>query len=267
MRGTAKKLALRLMPDAVLQLAKKVHYASFLRHVRQDDEPDLLVLERLIQAGQSVADIGANIGLYTKFLSEYVGPTGRVVSIEPIPLTFDILRWNVRRLKLRNVEVRNLAVSSAVRQLRMDVPRYDSGGDNFYEAHVACSEHRSSDGRSRSFVVQSTTVDAQFSRTQPLHFIKCDVEGHELDCIKGATQTIERFMPAWLIEVSGEMSKRGSSGAETRDILQRHGYRPYWLDGTLLRVWKPSAPRSVNYFFLAPPHIETLRRRALQVEA
>ena len=125
MKTVAKKLALRLVPETVLHLVKKIHYARVIRSISPNDEPDLKVIQRLVAPGHHVADLGANIGIYTKYLSELVGASGRVHSVEPIPLTFDILRSNVRKLGLRNVELKNCAISDTDGYVTMEVPRFD----------------------------------------------------------------------------------------------------------------------------------------------
>ena len=94
-------------------------------------EPDLKVVEHLIKPGDSVVDIGANTGLYTKRMSELVGRDGRVFSIEPVPLTFDILGFNVGKLGLTNVELINCAISDTNGSVIVEVPLYESGEENF----------------------------------------------------------------------------------------------------------------------------------------
>lgn len=262
-RNIPKELALRLLPESVLARLKKIHYAQVLRSVTESDEPDLKVLKYLVGPGQSVVDIGANIGVYAKYLSERVGPGGRVICVEPIPLTFDILCSNVRKLSLSNVELKNCAISDTEGQVRMQVPKYDSGGENFYGARI---EEKDAGHSVRSFAVPATTIDTLLSGAPPVQFIKCDVEGHELNCIRGATKTIERSRPAWLIEISGDMNEERSSSRQTFRILSNSGYTAYWFDGTNLKPQRPGT-KSVNYFFLTAPHLENLRRQGLPLEA
>lgn len=253
MSDFAKKTVLTLLPRNFLQVLKRFHYLRTVRAISETDEPDLRVLKYLLEPGNYVADIGANIGVYAKYLSQCVGSQGRVISVEPIPPTFDILRSNVEKLRLTNVEVKNYAISDSERQVKMQVPKYGSGGENFYEARI---EDSKAEGVERSFVVPATTVDTLLSAEPALHFIKCDVEGHELNCIKGAQKTIARFRPAWLIEISGAFRD------ETFRLLKSSGYDAFWFDGGKLRPQGP-ATTSVNYFFLAPPHLERLREKGL----
>jgi len=78
-------------------------------------------LKTVLKPGDVVIDVGANIGYYTTLAAKIVGPTGRVIAIEPFPETFDALRDNVRRNGLANVELINAAVGDgAVLSLYQD---------------------------------------------------------------------------------------------------------------------------------------------------
>jgi FkbM family methyltransferase len=253
---TPKELVLSLLPDPLLQIIKKVHYAKVLRSISDRDEPDFKVLRYLVTPTQSVADVGANIGIYTKFLSDLVSESGHVYSVEPVPSTFALLLSNVKKLGLRNVELKNCAISSSDGSVTMQVPKYKFGGENFYEARVVGEAQVNSLKRVE---VPCFTIDSLFYEL-PVSFIKCDVEGHELNVIKGAMRTIQKFRPAWLIELSGSPDEAQSTSHETIRILTEGGYQPYWFDGIHLRL-RNAGDQSVNYFFLTPKHVSILRER------
>jgi FkbM family methyltransferase len=256
----SKELILRLLPQDALHIAKKIHYARVLSSVSERDELDFKVVRFLVSEGQSVADIGANFGMYTKYLSDLVGASGHVYSVEPLPSTFDLLRSNVKKLKLSNVELTNCAISSSDGSVSMEVPKYKSGGENFYEARVVT---RTDDRSLRRVDVSCSTVDSLFSGL-PISFIKCDVEGHELNCVKGAARTIHNLKPAWLIEISGNPDDDKSSAYQTFRILRESGYEAFWFDGTNLRA-RCSLDKSVNYFFLTTEHLGVLQQRGFPI--
>jgi FkbM family methyltransferase len=250
---TIKRFALRFLPDRVLQKLKKIHYAKALRAASEQGEPDLKVVRHLVGPGSHVIDVGANFGLYTKFLAELVQPDGRVYSIEPIRLTYEILTANLRRLKLRNVEPFNLAISDDDAQVRMEVPRYASGGENFYEAHISAG----GGAALRTVAVQARALDSLFGRLRAIDFIKCDVEGHELACLRGAESILRAAKPAWLIEISGNPDDPRSSAGEVLRRMREHGYMAFWFDGRHLRQ-RERNDRSVNYFFLTRRHLRLI---------
>ena len=149
-----------MLPENTLQLIKKVYYPYILRSISENDEVDLKVVRHLVNPGDYVVDIGANIGIYTKFLSELVGSHGRVYSIEPIPFTFEILCSNVKKLRLKNVELINYAISDTNGNVIMEIPLYESGGENFYQAKIVDENDKSS---LRRIIVKSRTIDFLFS--------------------------------------------------------------------------------------------------------
>ncbi|MGE0407204.1 MAG: FkbM family methyltransferase [Candidatus Korobacteraceae bacterium] len=228
-----KEAAIRFLPDLVLQPLKRRHYARVLRS--GDEEPEFAAIRPLIHPGDVVLDLGANIGVFTHFLSRIIGPEGSVISLEPVPLTFHHLAANSRHLA--NVNTVNAAVSDSEGTTEMQVPHYESGGENFYEASISARRKGC-----RSFTVRTTTVDS-LCQGQAVRFIKCDVEGHEEAVIGGALQTIRRCRPAWMIEVSKP---------RVYDLMNSLGYEAYWFDGSELRSKTPS-DHPINAFFLPNP--------------
>jgi FkbM family methyltransferase len=179
-----KSLALRFLPEALLRHLRRAHYARKLAAAQP--EPEMAVLRHLAPVGGCALDLGANFGLYARFLAEAVGPTGTVHAVEPVPATYDVLRSNVRRLGLAQVRTHPVAVSDQTRALAMAVPRYGSGGSNFYEARVVPSDA----GRGRVVHVVGVRLDELFASMPRVDVIKCDVEGHELTVVRGAAAVI-----------------------------------------------------------------------------
>jgi FkbM family methyltransferase len=249
-----KRFALRFLPNQLLQRLKKIHYAKALRAASEGGEPDLKVVRHLVGNGSRAIDVGANFGLYTKFLSELVGPEGRVFSVEPVPLTYEILTSNLKRLKLRNVEPFNFAISDDEGKVWMEIPRYESGGENFYEARIVTpAEARPL----RTVGVETRPLDALFGHLRHIDFIKCDVEGHELACLRGALGILRKVKPSWLIEISGNPEDEKSSAGEVFRMMAASGYTPMWFDGLHLRQ-RQRGERSVNYFFLTRRHLRLI---------
>jgi FkbM family methyltransferase len=245
-----KHLTLRLLPKPLLQPLRKAHYASKLQN--SQGEPEMCVIPLLLPYGGCALDLGANFGMYTRFLSETVGPEGRVHAVEPVPESFAVLQSNVQRLRLGNVTVHNLAVSDAERVVTMSVPKYDRGGENLYEARVCESTAIDVD---RVLHVPADRLDNIFGRLGRIDFVKCDVEAHELNVVRGAAEVLRVHRPAWLMEVSGDPDDPDSSAAELVRLMGRAGYRMYHID---------AGCRTTNCFFLRPEHV---RRIGVTVES
>ena len=257
-----KRTAWKILPYSVVQFIKKRHYLRLLRAPLLEKEPELRVVRYLVKPGDTVIDIGANIGVYTKILSELVGPDGYVYSIEPFPPTFEILCYNVRKLHLGNVEPVNVAVSDSQAVVTMAIPYDSSGAETHYRASIITD--RADKDKTEVTNVQATTIDSRFLNVSgTISFIKCDVEGHEPACIKRAAKFLARSQPAWLTEVSGEPDDTDSAAHSVFKILHDHGYSAWWYDGSKLKKRRPG-DKSTNYFFLKENHIDILKNLCIE---
>lgn len=244
------------IPDRALHLFKKRYYGYLLSRMPDDwQDKDAVVVKHLVSSGDSVIDIGASIGGYTRYLSKLVGNSGRVYSFEPYPPTHEYLQHNVTQLKLGNVQVFDCALSDKQGQASIVIPRYRWGTECHYDATLE-SGYAASDCRRVDVAV--STLDCMFARVnERISFVKCDVNYHELQCVRGGSQLLERSKPAWLIEVLPDPDVRGSRAAQLFDLLGEYGYTAYWFDGSHLLGRKPGE-RSQNYFFLTAQHLMQL---------
>ncbi|MBV9080301.1 MAG: FkbM family methyltransferase [Elusimicrobia bacterium] len=260
-RGAVKGVLTAVLPESAMMSVRKYHYRRKLARARIDEENDLVIAARLVIPRDVAADVGANYGLYTRFLSEAAGPQGRVYSVEPIPTTFSVLKSNVEGLGLANVRLVNCALSDHPGSVEMAVPKM-GGGENFYQAHIVDG----TDGAGvHKFKVELATLDNVLRSESAVAFIKIDVEGHELPCIRGASDVISRCAPALLIEVSGSPDHPGASSELFQDLLKR-GYRVFASDGLALRP-HTAGHKSVNYFFLRDNHLSRLAAAGVPTHA
>lgn len=242
------------LPAPLLRAVKKPYYAHKLRAADLQEEPDLSCVRGLISPGDLVVDAGANFGLYTKFLSQWVGTGGRVISVEPVAETFQVLNHNVKALGLSNVTPVWAAVSDAPGELSMEVPR-EAGAQNFYMARVAPA------GTKGALRVKAVTLDELAGPPgPPVAFIKLDVESHEPAAVRGAAKILRDFAPAWLIEVSGNPDAVEGPAKSLFNQLSAAGYSAWWFDGKTLHPRQPG-DRKVNYFFLTEKHLAGLKQR------
>jgi len=234
---TTKHLALKLLPQSVLGFLKKGHYGRIVARFSEQDAQDIKVMKRLVKPSDYVVDIGANIGCYTKILSGLVGRNGKVCSIEPVPLSFGILGYCADKLGLENVELKNCALSEQDGFTVMRVPEYKEGGENYYEAHIrkglaeSDSPGNDRDNILRELKVPTRTMDSLFAGApQKISFVKCDVEGHELQVFRGAYEIIKRDQPALYVEVAATNPDCPNSDANKLFLLLNQlGYTAWCL--------------------------------------
>ncbi len=252
-----RSLAAKLVPDILVHPIAVLYFARSISSMSEKQEPDFAIMNELVRPGDLVVDIGANVGDYTKRLSDLVGHNGRVLAIEPVPRTFRLLSGCTRLLRLKNVSLYNLAVSNHDGVLDMAIPTSASGNSNYYLAHVV---GQTQNPCSNTFRAESRRLDALVdAELGPVAFLKCDVEGHEYECLLGALETIDRDSPALLIELSGDPDDPGAPAGKVKRLLESRSYSAFWFDGRAFRA-RQGGDKSVNYFFLKEHHLGLVRK-------
>jgi FkbM family methyltransferase len=186
---------------------------------------------REIAAGGVVLDVGANLGAYTMLFGQWVGAGGRVFAFEPAPEARRGLERHVALNGLGDrivVRPEAMAAAPGVAWFRAAGPQ----GDN----RIVRRDSRGSEADPGGIEVATTSIDA-FCRERNVRpdFIKVDVEGAELEVLKGARDTIAAAGPALglYIEMHPHLwAAFGSSRAEIEQELDRQRLRPERLDGS-----------------------------------
>ena len=189
-------------------------------------EPDvwpLIVGE--VRVGDTVADVGANTGLYTMALAGRVGPAGHVYAFEPDAATYDVL---CRHVALNKIESRVTAVCSVVGDL--DGPISFAPGHGM-ESSVA------SGAVDQSVFANGVTLDTFFANAK-LDVLKIDVEGFEFHVLRGAATLLrdeKRGPRAIFIELHPFAWDRFDvSGQSLVEYLAACGYHAFDLSGKKL---------------------------------
>jgi hypothetical protein len=94
-------------------------------------EPQIsAVITRLLELGDTVLDIGADVGHQTLLAAQAVGESGRVYSFEATPQTFATLKTNIGLNHFANVEARNLAVCERTGSINLFLAPHENSGRN-----------------------------------------------------------------------------------------------------------------------------------------
>lgn len=186
------------------------------------DELDLL--GQLIQPGQTALDIGANMGTHTLAFCNFVGPTGRVHAFEPQRIMFQAMVATVALNSWANVHAYMNLVGAKKGAMRLPGIRYDEPS-NFGMMTLAPDRGRA---QTLSYLddeageeVAMITVDSL--NLPACHLIKIDVEGMEIDVLRGAAKTIKAHRP--LIYMECQPDKRSQSSLK---LLKSMGYATWW---------------------------------------
>ena len=188
-----KRLAAAL-PEAWQHELRRRHFRAEIRRGRfYTDEKEYALLDTLLRKGDWTLDVGANVGHYAMKMSELVGASGRVVAMEPVPDTFSLLAANARLFAHANVSLVNAAASDRVGVASMQIPRFGSGLQNYYQARV---------GAGPGLSVLTLPIDAL--QLPPVRLVKMDVEGHELPALHGMRGLLARDHPVLIVETNAK---------------------------------------------------------------
>jgi len=164
--------------------------------LEQDERVELNILRSLLNKNQIFVDCGANIGLWTLTAASVVGPTGRVYAFEPNKSTFEKLEKNISSGKyIDMIQLFCAAVGSKNTNLPIRIIQGD---------HNIC--HMTDIMDSESILVPVVTLDSTLKDTQ-IDGIKIDVEGFELEVLKGAANILKKSQPWLFVEFNTWLAK------------------------------------------------------------
>ncbi len=183
---------------------------------------DLAVSEalwRLTEPGCLAIDVGANIGYTAGILAVRAGAGGRVLAFEPNPETAGLLRLNVdlisRTGETAAVDVRQVALAAITAEGFLY-----TGPETVSNSGVAHLTGLSEDATA----VQVTTLDAMLEAGDQVGLLKIDVEGGELDVLRGAEGALAQGRIAVIIYESF-----ASARAEIEAWLEPYGFKVFGL--------------------------------------
>jgi len=180
--------------------------------------PEIEFCKKEIKKGDTVVDIGANIGLFTLFFSKLVGTTGRVIAFEPDPENFDVLKKNIELNEITNVTLVQKGVSNKNESVKLYKSNV-SGGHSLIKNEWA-KEYTN---------IQTVTLDDYF-RGKEIDMIKIDTEGFELEVIEGGKKLLEDNKNMKIIsEFGGYYYKRNNSKVLYPKILHEMGFKLFGI--------------------------------------
>lgn len=196
----------------------------FVPTPRSEEE---LFLARLPWQGRTVYDVGANIGIMALAFARAVGSSGRVVAFEPNPETIPLVADHLALNGLSNVAIVNAAVGEATGEGQLVMHREQRGTASMAAPIV---EQFRALGATRTFPVQVVSLDEFVARPgqPPPDFIKVDVEGFEVACLRGMRQVLGSRQPDLMIEMHGANDDdRRANGRQVFELLKEFGYGMY----------------------------------------
>lgn len=180
------------------------------------------VLQSCVQPGDTFMDVGANIGYFSLLASQLVGETGRVVSFEPSARALSRLTAHLCLNQCSNVTVCSQAMGEACGSEQLNwAPSSNIGGSTIARGIP-------SQGYSEQIAVRRLDDVCREMQLAP-SFLKIDVEGFELFALRGAEDTLRKFHPIVVCELTNRfLVDHGQSGSEMLQFMRGLGYEA-WL--------------------------------------
>ena len=213
-------------PLGYMQAGDLENTASIANHILRGGIPEsfeIEIIRQILPTVKTFIDVGANIGLYCLVAAKEIYPFGKVHAFEPQPGCCEILRHTIN---LNNWEdclrVHQMALGSEPSEMQL----YLSGTGSTLDD--AFNDNQSAE----TITVSVDSFDNQMAMLEcgQVDFIKIDVEGYELQVLRGAEKTIQEFTPVIFVEIADRIRGReyvNQSFHETLLWLQERGYCIY----------------------------------------
>ena len=204
--------------------------ADNLSYLLGTNEPHLQkVIGEYVAAGDTVYDIGANVGYVSLSLSRRVGPQGRVIAFEPIPQNIASFRNNVAINEIANVQLIEYAASDHAGETLIRL------AENPSTASLVWHRNNSS---ATELSIRTVTIDdlVDAGELPRPKFVKIDVEGAEAFVLRGMRRTLAAARPVLFVECSeagreqawhllADMQYRCQSAITRKEIDKLEEYR------------------------------------------
>jgi len=175
---------------------------------------EIELFEQICKKGDTVVEVGANIGTHTQFFSNCVGENGKVLAFEPQRIIFQTLCANIALNSMTNVYTYQMALGSKESKLFIPPVNYSEIG-NFGGISL--------ENVQKGEKVSQKRLDSFLDEIETLKLLKIDVEGMEEGVLKGSKKIINKFKPLLYIE-----NDRQEKSESLIKYIKSLGYELYW---------------------------------------
>ncbi len=182
------------------------------------DPWDAAALRKELRPGMHVLNLGGHIGYFALLAARDVGPEGAVMAIEAEPANFALLRENVRRAKLDNIQIVHAAVADREGTLELSLSPNNTGDHRAY-AH---------EGATETVTVPAVTVDGLLEPGKRVDLVFADIQGTEHVAMAGMRETVRRWHPPMLLEFWPQGIRE--CGDDPAEVLRTYRGLGYELD-------------------------------------
>ncbi len=229
----------------------------YLLAVQRNTGEDV-ALRTFIKPGDTVIDVGADIGWFTVLAAQLVGERGKVIAFEPDPETFAILQRNVAVNGFKNVVLEQKALSNKHDRLKLFLAQENRGDNRIFDFG----------DKRQSVEVEALSFDEYARSLNPplkVDFVKIDTQGAEGVIIEGMKETFQRF-PELKVDIEfcpAFLTKSGYEPAKLLQTFEQWGFEFWNIDSfalpfrpatsaQLLSELTPQNGRQVNLLLRRP---------------
>lgn len=235
----------------------QTYVGRFIYYRGMYEEGQVHLLRSLLQDGMTFVDVGANAGLYSVIASHAVGPTGRVIAIEPQPELAATVAENVALNAQDNVTIKTLALGASAGTARL----FQVSAINDGEATLQVCTSEKTYGEPISVRVETLSNLLEECGVRFVDGMKIDVEGNELAVLEGFTEWLRDHPPQFIfVECIDEHLRR--FGATTQDVLSFLQAYQYQILCLFRGHWRPIKSREDHARCGNSPDVLAIRRSA-----
>jgi FkbM family methyltransferase len=194
------------------------------------------IIESTLKPGMVAFDLGANLGYYTIMMARLVGDSGRVHAVEPFPDNFRLLGENIRRNRLGNVQIENVAIAPEDGEQQLMIAERS----NWHSLHVPrlnpdipwhAKYARTITG---SMPVRTRSLQTYLADKEPIDLLRMDLEGYEVAILRSVA-SLPRAQTSKLrilFETHPEFYDpvRNDMRSVLEQLCSRHAFRIEYLD-------------------------------------
>ncbi len=182
--------------------------------------------QKIIQKGDTILDIGANLGYYTALFAKWTGESGKVYAVEPVVPFYETIKWGTK--KYNNIITYNCALGEEEKEVTLATP------DNFGYLrtglpHVIDQSPVAEKDYEFAFKARMEKASILFGDLPQIDFIKCDIEGYEEYVLPEMKHLIERHKPIIQVETWGDHKSK------LEQFLFGAGYEAYDVENNRLK--------------------------------
>ncbi len=211
------------------------------------DKPSIQFLKNNLKEGDVYIDVGANVGAFALVACSHVGVQGKVIAFEPVSHVYEQLKYHLQLNHLSQMTIEKLALFNENTQLNLILSSNENLGMSSVFKHDAIN--------GKTEMVNAVRGDDYFSQKNfsKIDFIKMDIEGAELFALQGLEETLKKYKPILLLELSEPvLANAGVKKEEIITFLNKMKYEMKGIDnaGNIVEWDSDEINDSENVVFL-----------------